>query len=276
MRIVEYIKTPLIAALGVAAGLAVAGPVAAFDGVAAAPGEHPDPLEAFRTGARAYYSGDKAAALEALSIAADNGHAAAQWKLGRMYADGDGVPENDAKAFEYFSQVANEYADASPNNPDSRFAASSFVALGSYYLTGIRDSAVRPNVERAKQMFSYAASYFGDPDAQYNLARLYLDGDDHDSDSMQAARWLKLAAQKNHLQAQVLLGELLFAGDRLPMRRPVAGLMWLTIAREQAGPADHDWVSEKQEQAFSAASEEERRSAVELASTWLKREVASK
>ena len=31
-----------------------------------------------------------------------------------------------------------------------------------------------PDPERAREMFSYAASYFGNADAQYELARLYL------------------------------------------------------------------------------------------------------
>jgi TPR repeat protein len=30
----------------------------------------------------------------------------AQWKLGRMYADGEGVPRDDLRAFNYFSQIA--------------------------------------------------------------------------------------------------------------------------------------------------------------------------
>ncbi|MEZ5840682.1 MAG: tetratricopeptide repeat protein [Hyphomicrobiales bacterium] len=199
MRTYEF----LIGAV-LAAGVLAAGPAGAFDGSAATPGDA-GPSDAFRIGARAYFSGDKVGALEALRVAAEQGHAAAQWKLGRMYADGDGVPENDQKAFEYFSQVANAHADDNPASPESRYTASAFVALGTYYLNGIRDSAVKPNVDRARQMYSYAASYFGDPDAQYNLARLYLDGSSGEADPMQAARWLKLAAQKGHLRAQVLL-----------------------------------------------------------------------
>src|SRR6516162_9169459 len=46
-------------------------------------------------------------ALTALQYAAEQGQPVAQWKLGRMYADGDGVPRDDLRAFSYFSQVAN-------------------------------------------------------------------------------------------------------------------------------------------------------------------------
>jgi len=60
--------------------------------------------------------------------------------------------------------------------PRSRFVANAFVMLGRYYLVGIPDTAVMPSPELARRMFAHAASYFGDPEAQYQLAQLYLDG----------------------------------------------------------------------------------------------------
>ena len=45
---------------------------------------------------------------------------------------------------------------------------------GRYYLNGIPNSKIKQDTERAREMFSYAASYFGNADAQYDLARLYL------------------------------------------------------------------------------------------------------
>ena len=56
-------------------------------------------------------------------------------------------------------------------------------------------------------MFRHAASYFGDPDAQYHLGRLYLHGTGTAKDGVQAARWLRLAANKGQRSAQALLGE---------------------------------------------------------------------
>ena len=48
------------------------------------------PFEAFRSGARALQAGEKEKALVSLEYAADQGVVAAQWKLGRMYAEGPG------------------------------------------------------------------------------------------------------------------------------------------------------------------------------------------
>ena len=53
------------------------------------------PGEVFALGFNAYKRGEKVEALEVLRFAADQGHPGARWKLGQMYADGDGVPEDD-------------------------------------------------------------------------------------------------------------------------------------------------------------------------------------
>src|SRR5258708_1718740 len=151
------------------------------------------PVEAFRSGARALKVGEKDKAVTSLQYAAEKGHALAQWKLGRMYAEGDGVPRDDLRAFGYFSRIADGHADEPPDMPQARFVANAFVQLGNYYLEGIPNSDVRADPDRAREMYSYAASYFGDADAQYSLARLYLDGNGVSRDTRQALRWLGLA-----------------------------------------------------------------------------------
>ena len=77
------------------------------------------------------------------------------------------------------------------------------LALGRYYLNGIPNSKIKADTDRAREMFSYAASYFGNADAQYDLARLYLKTTDASGDDFRyGARWLGLAAQKGQHQAQ--------------------------------------------------------------------------
>src|SRR5665213_3551403 len=49
--------------------------------------------------------------LTSLQYAAEGGHPFAQWKLGRMYADGNGVTQDDLRAFEYFNRIANAHAE---------------------------------------------------------------------------------------------------------------------------------------------------------------------
>lgn len=223
------------------------------------------PSEALRSGYQAYKAGDAATALEALNFAAEKGHPAALWKLGRMYQTGDLVREDEKKAMELFAKVASEYADGNPRGPDAPFVADAFVTLGSYYRRGIPD-AVKANPRRAREYFEYAASYFGDPDAQYSLAAMYLSGEGGQKSARQAARWFKLAARKGHVGAQAEFGYLLYEGIGVG-RRKVEGLMWLSVAR-LSSPGDPA-IQARHEQAFSTADEDDRRDAVAMAEAWL-------
>ena len=206
--------------------------------------------------------------LNSLQYAAEGGHPVAQWKLGRMYADGDGVIQDDLRAFEYFSSIANAHAEDSPSAPQATIIANAFVALGRYYLNGIPNSKVKADTERAREMFSYAASYFGNADAQYDLARLYLKTPDASRDDFRyGARWLGLAAQKGQHQAQAMLGQMLFNGDRLP-RQAARGLMWLTLARDSATP-DEVWIKESYNRAIAKASDDDRAMALQMLEHWV-------
>jgi hypothetical protein len=258
-----------VATYGVLIGLGLAlGHAAAFDGLTPPnPAPAAAPVDALR-GAHLPQPAEKAKALTSLQYAAEKGHPAAQWKLGRMYADGDGVPQDNLRAFNYFRQIANSHPDESPGTPQARFVSSAFVALGHYYLDGIPNSKVKPDAARAREMFSYAASYFGDADAQYQLGRLYLDGNGTLRDPRQAARWLQLAAAKGQCQAQALLGDMLFQGQLVP-RQAARGLMLLTLGRDCAG-AEASWVKPLYDNAFRRASDDERAMALVYLESWLK------
>ena len=206
--------------------------------------------------------------LTSLQYAAEGGHPIAQWKLGRMYADGDGVTQDDLRAFEYFSRIANQHAEDSPSAPQAAVVANAFVALGRYYLNGIPNSKIKSDPDRAREMFSYAASYFGNADAQYDLARLYLKSSGASRDDFRyGARWLGLAAQKGQHQAQAMLGQMLFNGDQLP-RQAARGLMWLTLARDNAAP-DETWIKESYNKAIAKASENDRAMALQMLEHWV-------
>ncbi|MGC1778090.1 MAG: tetratricopeptide repeat protein [Xanthobacteraceae bacterium] len=241
-------------------------PALAFDGSATSATASLSPSDGLRGGGHGPEAVTKSSALSALQYAADQGEPVAQWKLGRMYADGDGVPRDDLRAFNYFSEIANTHPDETPGTPQSRFVANAFVALGHYYLTGIPHSQVVADPERAREMFDYAASFFGDAEAQYELGRLYLA--DTPSDPHQAARWFLLAASKGQCRAQVALGDMLFRGQAVP-RQAARGLMWLTLGKDCAGN-DETWIKPLYDNDFQRASDDERAMALVYLEDWLK------
>lgn len=218
--------------------------------------------DALRAGVKDYNAGDKLGAARALEYAAGQGDALALWKLGKMHSIGDGVPHDDLKAFEYFSKVADEYADETPGTASARIVASAFVQLGLYMRDGIKGTYVKANAPKAVELFQYAASYYGDADAQYELSRMHLEGRGVAKDLRQAARWLNLSAEKGHIRSQALLGQLMLAGEMGMPRQAARGLMWLTLARDGADPVANADIIDAQKKAFDLASPEDREAAL--------------
>ena len=115
-----------------------------------------------------------------------------------MYADGDGVTQDDLRAFEYFSRIANAHAEDSPSAPQARDRRQRLRgARALLSRTAFPTRKIKSDPERAREMFSYAASYFGNADAQYDLARLYLKGAGTSRDDFRyGARWLGLPPRR--------------------------------------------------------------------------------
>ena len=163
--------------------------------------------------------------------------------------------------------IVGRHARATPRGPDAACIADAFVALGDYY----RGGAVAPaDHERARQLYLHAATYFASPAAQYELAIMFYDGEIGGADPVQAVRWARLAAENGSPQAQALLGHMLFEGQGVP-RQPVLGLAYLTIALLRGAAEDHGSSLRRiHAQAFSVATQAERRTAQALAEDWLR------
>ena len=230
------------------------------------------PREAFSSGTRALRQGRTDQAITELEYAAEQGVPGALWKLGRMYADGDGVKTDKARALDYFRRLTATYADESAGTPNARFLGNAFVALGIYHLEGIPET-LKADPTIAREMFRYGASYFGDPEAQYHLGRLYLYGNGAPKDPITAARWLGLSAKNGDHRAQALLGDMLFKGEEVS-RQAARGLFWLTVAQDSAGP-DESWITDMYTNAFARADENDRALARKYLEEWLKKTFSS-
>jgi len=251
----------------IASAVLLAGVASAFalDGSRPADEQQKIPLKSFssaqqalRAGLDDLQAGNAQSSVEALTYAAEGGQVLAQWKLGSMYARGEGVPHDDIKAYHYFEHMIDNFNEDEPDQSTIAAVSNAFVAVGVYCLNGISNSDIKPDPQRAMEMFQFAATNFGNPDAQYNLARMYMDGvAGLSKNNMRAARWLALAAEKRHRPAQALLGHLLFVGDGVPRQRG-RGLMWLTIAKSAAKGAKDEWIKELFVKDNAVASDDDR------------------
>lgn len=207
--------------------------------------------------------------MSALEDAAAAGQPLALWQLGTMYENGEGVDRDPVKAFGYFSQIANEHADAAPRSLEADIVAQSFVKVGEYYRDGLPDAGIVIDTQRSHALLMHAATYFGDADAQYKVGLLYLQEEGLGLNPLQSARWLSLAARKGHAAAQATLGDMLFNGTDGLARQPIEGLMWLAIAHHLSiGTVDEEWIMDMLNAAMSVAEVEQRAEAMRMADSY--------
>jgi uncharacterized protein len=226
-------------------------------------GKKSSPWDVFRLGFSAYKNGHKEEAVEAYRYAAENGQIGATWKLARMYAEGDGVGESDIEAFKFYSEIADQ--DVEPGSPDETYVSDALVALGDYMRRGIPGSKVQADPVAAQEYYMRAAANYRNPDAQFEMGKMFLSGEGGMKASIrQAGRWLQLAAEKGHAGAQATLGNLLFQSGKV-----VRGLALMTAALERADQTDKPWIRTMQEDAFAQADEADRRTAIALAQDFI-------
>jgi uncharacterized protein len=239
-------------------------PALALDGSNAS-GRKSAPVTSFTSGQQALREGEEdlragkmEASVVALTYAAESGQVIARWKLGQMYAKGDGVLHDDVKAYHFFNQLVEGYDEDQPDLQSASAISDAFVAVGVYCLNGIQNSEVRADPQRAHELFQYAATTFADPNAQYNLARMYMIGTGGlAKDTVAAVRWLALAANAGHPPSQALLGHMLFVGNGVADQR-ARGLMWLELAKDSVTNPKGQWIRDLYQRDFRDASDKER------------------
>jgi TPR repeat protein len=141
-------------------------------------------------GVDAILKGDYAAALKELRPLAERGNSDAQYRLGRMYEFGRGVPMDKARALVWLRKSAaqeNSYAEQE---------------LGVIYATG---DGVKQDDAQAVAWFRKAAAH-GNATGQYNLGLMYAKGNGVREDIAQAIAWFRKAAEQGDAGAQFKLG----------------------------------------------------------------------
>jgi TPR repeat protein len=130
--------------------------------------------------------------------------------LGELYATGLGVPQNEAKAAEWYKFAAQR------GDRNAMFALAMFSLQGR---AGPRD-------RDASAKWFAAAAKLGHPLAAYNLALLYMEGQLFPQDFGRAAELLRVAAKAGNPEAQYALGTLYKEGRGVPKDMSEAVRLW--------------------------------------------------
>ncbi|MBT3071373.1 sel1 repeat family protein [Rhodomicrobium sp. Az07] len=192
-----------------------------------------------------------------LAAAADKGDLAARLELGRRFANGNGVKKSESRAAEYFQGIIAEFGETGARDVRAPLIASAFLQMARLYQQGIADADLDPDPAYAFSLVHHAASYIADPAAQFELARLLMDGDGITKNTRAAAQWLLSASRKGYAPAQALLGEILWTGRDGVRRVPGDGLGLLAIAHRNASNEDKAWVGRIFESARDQAAPSE-------------------
>ena len=132
----------------------------------------------FEDGMAAIERKDYATALAKFRSAAQQGNAAAQYNLGVMYRNGDGVAQDYKEAVRWYQLAARQGAAQAQHN------------LGVMYMNG---RGVAQDYKEAVRWYRLAAKQ-GFTDAQHNLGVRYFLGQGVLQDYTRAHMWLNIAA----------------------------------------------------------------------------------
>jgi hypothetical protein len=163
------------------------------------------------------------------------------------------VAKSESSAISYFRGIINEFDNISAHDKRSQHVAAAFLEMARFYKSGSPEANIAVNPAQAFSFLHHAASYFGDPAAQFELAKLMMDGDGVTKNTRVAAQWLLSASRKGYAPAQALLGNILWHGGDGVKRAAGDGLGLLAIARRNALGEDKVWVNRMYETARSEA-----------------------
>ncbi len=149
---------------------------------------------------------------------AEQGNASAQFNLGLMYYDGQGVPRDMQQAAAWCRKAA-EQGHAMAQG-----------ILGFMYDHG---RGVPKDMQQAAAWYRKAAEQEL-ASAQFNLGVMYADGTGVPKDDQQAVAWYRKAAEQGHASAQFSLGAMYDAGHGVPKDEQMAYFWWL-LASAQGG-----------------------------------------
>lgn len=212
------------------------------------------PDAAFEKGMAAYRARHFDDAIPAFKAAAEQGNLFATFYLARIYSDHARPITDHAKAYKLYSEIVDRYYSIDPKDfRRSPTVAKSITAMARYVQNGLPEIGLEADRAHAVHLFRYAAQYYNEPDAQFELAKLQLVGEGVRQDVRSALYWFSRLVKRGHPSAQAYLADLLWRGDYLK-RDPMQALALVTIARRNAPQHELIWIDDVYQDVYCGTS----------------------
>lgn len=153
--------------------------------------------------------------------AAEQGDTEAQNALGTLYEYGEGVPIDYYEAFQWYKLAADSGDAFAQYKLASLYAKGRGVSKDHERAITLLGQSARNEYAPAVKPLHWFAEH-GYANAQYNLAALYDSGEAVKGNDQLAASWSQKAAAQGHADAQALLGRLYLAGKGVRKNRQEA------------------------------------------------------
>lgn len=174
----------------------------------------------------ATFNPDQLKAEAAVRKAAKAGNAEAQFRLGVMYGNGDGVALDHGAAVDWFEKAAAQGHENAQ------------ITLAWMFANG---TGVDVDEDRARELY-LAAAKAGSPKAQYVVATMCRFAQyGMKKDIAQAVDWYLKAANQGMPTAQFALGKMLMEGKGV-VQDDAAALQWLSLAHVNGSKRADDYV----------------------------------
>ena len=225
-------------------------------------------------GFSAAQKGDVLTAFQIFKPLAEQGNPPAQYFIGWMYENGQGVAQDYKSAIKWYSHASEQGYTPAQRNLSSMYANGKGVTqdpniagklmrlasmsedlnIGSQYNIGwMYGSNPNGDYATAYRIWNNLAER-GDAYGQYQIARMYMFGQGVVQDIITAVKWYSLAAEQGNIEAQISLGKIYTYEQGIPRDNKTA-IKWYSLAAEQGNSEAQYYLGEMYEKGEGVAKD---------------------
>jgi uncharacterized protein len=189
----------------------------------------------------------------------------AEFYLARIHSDDTGGFVDHARAYTLFHGLTEGVDNVDGDDPRrAPFVAKAITAVAGYVRRGLPEIGLKPDLERAVEYLRNGATFFDEPEAQFELAKLHLTGKGVPLDVPLGLHYIQKLVQDSHAAPQAYLADLHWTGKHVRLDH-VRSLALIKLAAENAQPSDKLWIEDSYQNYYCGTPAPERARAADLA-----------